>query len=276
VTEVLTARAGRVKAARAILRRAARREQGRFLAEGPQSVREALALPGEVEDLFVTAAAADRHADLVAAARSAGIEPSEVDDRGLASLTETEHPQGLVAVCRTLDHSLDSILSRGSTGPQALRLVAVLAHARDPGNTGTVIRTADAAGCDLVIVTEASVDVYNPKCVRSTAGSLFHVPLVVDVPAADAIAGLRSAGLRIVAADGSGPGTLDDEAGRGALAAPTAWVFGNEAWGLPPATRALADTVVRVPIYGRAESLNLASAAAICLYASAGAQRTVT
>jgi TrmH family RNA methyltransferase len=122
-----------------------------------------------------------------------------------------------------------------------------------------------------VIFADASVDPYNSKCVRSSAGSLFHLPIVVGVPLADALAGLRQAGLAVLAADGSADTRLDDLEAAGRLASPTAWVFGNEAWGLPPDLRALADETVAVPIYGRAESLNLAAAAAVCLYASARA-----
>lgn len=153
------------------------------------------------------------------------------------------------------------------------RLVAVLAHVRDPGNAGTVLRCADAAGADAVVLTDASVDLYNPKAVRASVGSLFHLPVAVGVPVERAVAGLQDAGVRILAADGAGDRDLDDELDRGTMGGPTAWVFGNEAWGLPEETRALADAVVSVPIHGKAESLNLATAAAVCLYASARAQR---
>jgi TrmH family RNA methyltransferase len=164
------------------------------------------------------------------------------------------------------------------------RLVAVLAHVRDPGNAGTVLRAADAAGADAVVLTDASVDVHNPKCVRSTAGSLFHLPVVTGVPLAEAVGALRAAGLTVYAADGAGDVDLDDLLDRAqdarraggpatGLAGPVAWVFGNEAWGLPAADRALADAVVRVPVHGRAESLNLATAATVCLYAAARAHR---
>jgi RNA methyltransferase, TrmH family len=152
-------------------------------------------------------------------------------------------------------------------------LVAVLASVRDPGNAGTVIRTTDAAGADAVVVSDASVDVYNGKCVRASAGSLFHLPLVTGVTVAEALQVLRAGGLRILAADGAAQLDLDTLGDAGGLAGPTAWLFGNEAWGLPAPVRALADDVVRVPIHGRVESLNLAAAAAVCLYASARAQR---
>ncbi len=149
----------------------------------------------------------------------------------------------------------------------------MLAHARDPGNVGTVIRSSDAAGVGGVVLTDASVDPLNPKSVRASAGSLFHLPVVTGPRVEDLVPALQAAGLRVLAADGAGERDLDDLLDDGSLVAPTAWVFGNEAWGLPEATRALCDDVVRVPIHGRAESLNLATAAAICLYASARAQR---
>jgi TrmH family RNA methyltransferase len=180
-------------------------------------------------------------------------------------MADAQTPQGLLAVCRTPDADLDDVLAARP------RLVGVLAHVRDPGNAGTVIRAADAAGADAVVLSEGSVDVYAPKVVRSTAGSLFHLPVVTGIPVAGIVDRLRAAGLTVLAADGAGDRTvaaLD-------LTAPHAWVFGNEAWGLRPEDRELADAVVRVPIYGRAESLNLAMAATVCLYASASAQASV-
>ena len=263
----LSPRSAQVSAARRLAKRAFRAADRRFLAEGPQAVREALALPGTVSALFATVDAASRHADLLAAARDAGIEVRWVSGAVLETLAQTVTPQGVLAVCGFLDVPLPGVLAA------APRLVAVLAHVRDPGNAGTVIRAADAAGADAVVVTRASVDLYNGKCVRASAGSIFHLPVSVGADVADAVAALRAAGLRVLAADGAGPADLDDLDAGGALAGPTAWLFGNEAWGLPAEVRDLADDVVRVPIHGRAESLNLATAAAVCLYASARAQR---
>jgi tRNA G18 (ribose-2'-O)-methylase SpoU len=124
-----------------------------------------------------------------------------------------------------------------------------------------------------VVFADASVDPYNGKCVRASAGSLFHLPVVAGARLEDVVVTLREAGLRIVAADGRAGRSLDDPEVQARLAEPTAWMFGNEAWGLPPELVALADEPVAVPIYGPAESLNLAAAAAVCLYASARAQR---
>ncbi|MFL4903069.1 TrmH family RNA methyltransferase [Streptomyces sp. MMS24-I2-30] len=267
----ISPRSARVAAARRLARRNFRGKERLFLAEGPQAVREAAAhrTAGQATlvELFATGEATERYAAIVAAARAAGARVHLASDEVIADISTTVTPQGLVGVCRFLDTPFEEILA---TGP---RLVAVLAHVRDPGNAGTVLRCADAAGADAVVLTDASVDVYNPKAVRAAVGSLFHLPVAVGVPVEQAVAGLRGAGVRVLAADGAGPDDLDDELDKGTMGGPTAWVFGNEAWGLPQETRALADAVVRVPIHGMAESLNLATAAAVCLYASARAQR---
>jgi len=280
-------RAERVKAVRRLGWRVVRERTGRFVAEGPQAVREALVAHRRSGDvvhaLYVTTAAADRYPDELDLAQAGGVHPVLVTDEVLTAMTDTVTPQGLVAVCATVDRPLPDVLDHLAARPGPV-LVAVLAHVRDPGNAGTVLRAADAAGADAVVLTQASVDVHNPKCVRSTAGSLFHLPVVQGPPLAEAVAGLRERGLVVLAADGGGEHDLDDllddvEAARTLgtdlplLARPTAWLLGNEAWGLPVEHRALADAVVRVPLHGRAESLNLATAATVCLYASARAHR---
>ncbi|MBY8875254.1 RNA methyltransferase [Micromonospora sp. PLK6-60] len=270
VSGPFTPRTPRVVAARRLQRRRDRDAAGRFLAEGPQAVREALARAGTVVELFGTPAALDRYADLAATAAGADIPVSEVTDEALAALAETVAPQGLVAVCRHLDVPLERALSRGP------RLVAVLAEIRDPGNAGTVLRTADAAGAGAVVFAGDAVDPYNGKCVRASAGSLFHVDVVRAADPLAVVAGLRAGGLSILATTGYGDADLDDLADAGRLAAPTAWLFGSEAHGLPPALTEAADERVRVPLHGRAESLNLAAAAAVCLYSSARALRRPT
>jgi RNA methyltransferase, TrmH family len=251
-----------VKAARQLAKRAFRERARLFLAEGPQAAREALRRPGVVTELFVTGQGRLRHLELADHARAAGIAVYEVGGEVMAELAQTITPQGIVAVCRFVDVPLDALLTRKP------RLVAVLVSVRDPGNAGTVLRTADAAGADGVVLAAASVDPYNAKCVRSSAGSLFHLPVVAGPPLPDVITALRAVGLQVLAADGSARHVLDGSDGPD-LARPTAWLFGNEAWGLPAGMLELADTAVAVPIYGHAESLNLAAAAAVCLYASA-------
>jgi RNA methyltransferase, TrmH family len=276
-----------VKDARKLSRRSVRSERRLFLADGPKAVEGALGVPGCVVEVFAAPAAAEQYGDLLADAPV-----TLVDDRALASLSDAKSPAGVVAVCRHLDVDLGSVVSRlASLAPQPppdtavevrarLRpgldttapLLAICADIRDPGNAGTVIRTADAAGADGVVLAGDSVDAYNPKTVRASVGSLFHLPFALERDPAAAVRAAQEAGLTVLAADGGGEADLfeaDD-----LLARPTAWLFGNEAWGLPDALAGLADHRVRIPIHGRAESLNLSTAAALCLYASVRARRT--
>ena len=257
----------RLKAARRLNKRAFRQRERAFLAEGPQAVAEAFHCGAQVSDLFVTVPARTRHHDLVAAIAAAGTPVHVVSGEVMDELAQTVTPQGLLAVCGFVDVPLAEVARA------APALVALLANVRDPGNAGTVLRTADAAGAHAVVFADASVDPYNGKCVRASAGSLFHLPVVAGTRLEEAVVTLRDAGLRIVAADGRAGRSLDDPEVQARLAGPTAWMFGNEAWGLPPELVTLADEPVAVPIYGRAESLNLAAAAAVCLYASARAQQ---
>jgi RNA methyltransferase, TrmH family len=266
--ELTSIRSPRLKAARQLGKRALRQRARAFLAEGPQAVGEALAAGDVVSQLFITATAQARYGELASVAAAQGAEVHPVSGEVMAELAQTVTPQGVLAVCRFVDVPLAAVTGAGT----ALRLVVILANARDPGNAGTVLRTADAAGADAVLFAGSSVDPYNSKCVRASAGSLFHLPVVTGTPVPEAVQALRTAGLQVLAADGGASTTLDDLDAAGTLGRGTGWLFGNEAWGLPAEVRALADSIVAVPIYGRAESLNLAAAAAVCLYASARAQ----
>nr|WP_329957571.1 RNA methyltransferase [Nocardioides anomalus] len=191
-----------------------------------------------------------------------GVPTTLVDERALAALSDSVSPAGVVALCRYVDVPLADALA-------GARLVALCADVRDPGNAGTVIRCADAAGADAVVLAGQSVDLYNPKTIRASVGSAFHLPVAVEPTAADAVRAAREAGLTLLAADGAGELGLYDAALAEVLRGPTAWLFGNEAWGLPEELAALADHRVAIPIHGRAESLNLSTAAALCLYESA-------
>jgi RNA methyltransferase, TrmH family len=222
---------------------------------------------GCVQYLLVTRSSAEKHRELTRTAATAGVAVRITADDVLASLTDTSTPQGVVAVCRMVDRPLADVLGADPA------LVVCCARVRDPGNAGTVIRCADAFGADAVVLSEGSVDAYNSKAVRSSAGSLFHVPLVVGAALSEVVAAARAKGLQVLAADGGGLIDLDQLNVSGGLAGPCLWLFGNEAWGLPADDAALCDQRVRVPIYGAAESLNLAAAAAVCLYATSTAQR---
>lgn len=221
-------------------------------------MREALAA-GAVLESFATAEAAERHPQLTAGA-------DEISGRDAELLSETVTPQGLIAVCRLEQPSLTAVLDA------APRLMAVLVEPNEPGNVGAIIRTADAAGADAVVLV-GGVDAYNGKAVRASAGSLFHLPVVHEPGPATQVLDALAARLGTLATTGEGRADLDDLIDDGTLAAPSAWIFGTEAHGLPAEVLARSAHTVRVPIHGRAESLNLAAAAAVCLYASARAQR---
>jgi TrmH family RNA methyltransferase len=265
---LLTERTPRVVAARKLLRRAARERAGRFLVEGAQAVREAVASGVRVHEVFATGQALDRNADVVAAAEARGIPVTPVSDKAADGLSDTVTPQGLIAVCDLVDVPLTEALEGDP------RLVAVLAGVTEPGNAGTVLRAADAAGADAVLFAGDTVDPHNGKAVRASTGSVFHLPVARERDTGRVLAECRAAGLTLLAADGHGELDLHDPAAAEVLAGPAAWIFGGEAHGVPGTVLAEADHRVRVPVYGRAESLNLATAAAICLYASAAQQRS--
>ncbi|XKH56608.1 RNA methyltransferase [Citricoccus nitrophenolicus] len=297
-------RADRVKKVARLAGRSSRSREGLFLAEGPQSSREALRahlgmlgprpehdagpaqaadrqsprpegytqwIPGRVvESVYLSARVADRDpelAGLVGRAADRGVMVRWVSDEVLDAMADAVTGQGIITVCHIPDTDAATVLA---ALPEP-RLAAVLCRVQDPGNAGTILRAADASGAGVVVLASGSVDVFNPKVVRSTAGSLFHVPVVTSVEAAAALRTLRDRGLAVLAADGYGSVVLDRPPS-GLLSGPTAWLFGNEAQGLSADELALADERVAVPLYGRAESLNVATAATVCLYASAMAQ----
>lgn len=261
-------RSPRVRAVAKLAKKPARAESGLFLLEGPQAVAEALTYrPQLVVELYATPSALERYTDIAQTAVDAGVDVEFVTEHVLDTMADTVTPQGFVAVCHQFPTSIRDIFAASP------RLVAILEEVRDPGNLGTIIRAADAAGADAVILTGRTVDLYNPKVVRSSTGSIFHLPIAVDLELSDVRDRAHEAGLQILAADIKGDDLLSARSA-GLLAEPTAWLFGNEARGLTDETLALADRAVAVPIYGNAESMNLATAASVCLYESAFAQRS--
>ena len=288
-------RADRVKEVARLAGRPSRLKTGTFLAEGPQAVREALSAhrqaleaggPAVVAQVFATEACLERLPELADLSLAAPLRLAT--DEVLAAMADTVNPQGIVAVCHIPSPRLQDVLDAGP------RLIAVLCEVRDPGNAGTILRAADSAGADAVVLTRSSVDIYNPKAVRSTAGSLFHLPVLTGADFDELTDELRNRGITILAADGYGSNDLDalqdeaalrrllpagsdtpaaEESAAPRLEEPTAWLFGNEAQGLSDAELAAADHRVAVPVYGQAESLNVGTAATVCLYASARALR---
>lgn len=251
------------------------------MVEGPQAVREALAVTGCVREVFITPEAQERFPEL-AQLRDGNGRPDDAGQNAtgphapdtvqtdtvwnvvahdvISAISSAVRPQGVVA---TAGHVTRDI---GALHAPSLAVVAV--DVRDPGNAGSLVRVADAAGADAVILAGDCVDIHNPKAVRSSAGSIFHVPLFVEPNSASALQALGD--MQVLAADGAGSMSLFDS--ELDLTRPTAWVMGNEAHGMHAAHVAQVDALVRIPILGRAESLNMAAAAAVCLYATARAR----
>ena len=260
-------RSPRVRSVAKLARREARTATGLFLLEGPQAVAEAMTFrPQLVVELYATPTAIERYTDIAQAAVEGGVDVEFVTEQVLDTMADTVTPQGIVAVCHQFPTSVKDILRSEP------KLIAILEEVRDPGNAGTIIRAADAAGADGVIFTGRSVDLYNPKVVRASTGSIFHLPVAVGAELESVLEKAREAGLTVLAADINGDDLLAARRD-GLLAKPTAWLFGNEARGLSNEHFALADRAITVPIYGHAESMNLATAASVCLYESAFAQR---
>ena len=238
-------------------RHTGRSRAARFLAEGPNLVEAALRR-GLVSEVFATEAASARFAALL------GDAPVQlITERAAKALSDTVTPVGLVAVCRLPEHDLVDVLAASP------RLIAVAVEISEPGNAGTLIRTADAMGADAVILAGHSVDPYNSKCLRASAGSIFAIPVLGEPDAAAVVGRLQQAGLQVLATTVDGEVSLDNAE----LAPPTAWLFGPEAHGLSAELAAVADRRVHIPMPGNTESLNIATAASICLYQSARAAR---
>ncbi|MBD0860257.1 RNA methyltransferase [Gordonia sp. zg691] len=260
MTEILSERSSRVVSYAKLRRAAERRDQGRFLAEGANAVSSALAV-GRAETVLVSDDDQPRHRELLDTAAAAGVPVLVVSARAASKLAETSTPPGIFAVCPLLDVPLDAVLAAQP------RLLAIAVEAREPGNAGTLIRCADAMGADAVVLLGDAVDPHNGKCVRASAGSVFTVPVVRHRALTDGLDAIRRAGIALLATAADGEVVLDHAAD--VLAGRVGWLFGNEAHGLSADIQRFADHRVSIPIRGRAESLNVAAAAAICLYESA-------
>ena len=237
---------------------------------------EALHLPGGVVEVFATEDAGEQYAALRKAVDEAGVPWLSADDDAIAALSGAVTPQGIVAVCRFLDVSLDDVLQplheKSEPGPAPSRDRDLRRRPR-PGQRRHRDPLRRRRGSQGVVLAGHSVDPYNDKTVRASVGSLWHLPVALADDPAECVRRARAAGFVVLAADGAGETDLFDAETAGLLRQPVAWLFGNEAWGLPEELAALADHRVAIPIFGRAESLNLSTAAAVCLYASARARR---
>lgn len=238
-----------------------RAEHRHFLVEGPRAVGAALASGAAVEELVWSPNLAGEDHPLVELARARGVPVGSYSKDCYRKIADVKAPQGLAALVRFPEHDLGAVLARRD----GLYLLAC--RVQDPGNLGAMIRSADAAGAAGVLVARPAADVYNGKTVRATAGSLLNLP-VLALDEAGALAALAAAGVRLVLAEPR----ADADARRADWSRPVAVAVGSEAAGFSAAVRAAAAAAVRIPMWGRAESLNAAAAAALALYAARWAE----
>lgn len=269
-------RSERVRKVAALAGRSARRKQGRFRIEGPQAVRSLLThRPELAREVFLTERAGADHPELAGLARGAAVPVRTVDEQILRALVREGEgssdsaagtlvsPQGVVAVGALPAEDPEAARTALEALPADGPLTVVILHeVRDPGNVGTLIRTADAAGADLVLLTRTSADPFSPKAVRAAVGSLFHLPVLTGAEIQDVLAQLVDASITAAATSGYASSELFSVE----LPARIAWILGNEAHGLDAATLAAAPLTVRIPLAGRAESLNVHTAATVCLF----------
>jgi len=258
----------RVKSVKALHSRAGRRKAGRFIVEGPQGVRSALSAGVVIHEMYVDDNARAGIFDVIDEAYEAGVEIVTAMPHVLAAMGETDHPQGVIAVCSLLDtFTLADVLETAAP-------IVILDQVADPGNVGTIIRTADAVGAAGVLLTPGCADIHNGKVVRATAGSLFHVPVVSDLPMADIIAGVHDAGRALAVATWDGEEGLFEAADSRMVCHRTCWVIGSEAHGVGHEAREAADITVRIPMAEGIESLNAGVSASVVLYVIAHAARS--
>lgn len=260
-------RSAAVVAVKRLQTKQGRKESQTFLVEGPLALRAAFAHHGDIREVFATAEAMIRWDDIAQAGQAAGVEITVVSDGVLEAMAETKSPQGWLATCGIKSFSLTNIVA------ERPNMLVALDHVADPGNVGTIIRTADAAGARGVVMMGESVDPYNGKCVRASAGSIFNLPVLTDVSWETLVATARHQGIVIAVTAADGDCDLFDWLDSTPVMNPTMWVFGSESHGVSADLQQAADVRVRIPIHGSAESLNIASAVAVCLYADADRRR---
>lgn len=253
---ITSARNRHIQSARKLSKRAVRDRERLFLVEGETAVSEAVHSTTALHDLFVSRSVEEKAEDLIQAAARRGARVHEVSDHVMRALSTTTSPPGIVAVASFVDVDAARLLEAD------LDLAVVLALVRDPGNAGTILRTAWAVGADAVFLSKGSVDIYNAKVVRASAGAVFNVPIVREVEVRSLIEGLGTKGLVRIAADPEAKMSYDEVD----MNQPCAVVFGNEAWGVPDEVRGQVDISASIPMKAGAESLNVAIAAALFLF----------
>lgn len=233
-----------------------RQENNQFIIEGIRFVEEAASAGASIKHcLFSDSLKSERAEQLLAKIRNSSTNMHMVEENIIQDICDTKTPQGIVAVIEKRDYSLDDFLSSSD-------FIIIVDRIQDPGNLGTIIRTADAANADSIVLSDGTVDPYSPKVLRSTMGSIFHLPLIICTDILDSLNILKSRGFSICAAslDGNTMYYKENYIGK------TAIVIGNEGSGIDSNIKRYADKLVKIPMPGRAESLNAAVAAGILMF----------
>lgn len=241
------------KSTKALKTKKERDKEGLFVCEGLRFVEE-IANDWKIK-YYAVSESFEKENNLSAFEKRADV--YVFSDKEFSDMSDTENPQGIMAVCEKKQFSLEDIVKKAEGG-----FFVAAEELNDPGNLGTIIRTADACGVDAVILSKGSVDVYNGKVLRSTMGSVFHVPVITDVNIKETIEIMKENGVKVYAAHLKGKKTPY----KFNLKTKTAYLIGNEANGLKEETASLADEYVKIPMPGRAESLNASVAAAVLMY----------
>ncbi|MCB6611320.1 RNA methyltransferase [[Clostridium] symbiosum] len=256
-----------VRAVSSLVKKAkARREQGLFIVEGAKMFSE---LPKEkLKETYVSESFLRQHGEK-AAALLRGIHYEEVSDDVMKYMSDTQTPQGILAVAEQFYHTLEEVLERGGEERGNAAHLMILETIQDPGNLGTILRAGEGAGITGVVMNSATADIYNPKVIRSTMGSIYRVPFVYVDDLEKALVLIKSKGIRLYAAHLKGTGNYEDEDYR----KDTGFLIGNEANGLTEETAAMADCYVKIPMAGKVESLNAAVAASVLMFEAARQRR---
>ncbi len=235
-----------------------RKKEGKFILEGTRAVEEALAADWPVEAIFYTrqAAAGEKVRHILAKAKARRINRQEISPVLCRGLADTETPSGIMALVKRFDYQLKDIFQNQPS------LLVLADGIQDPGNLGTIIRSTDAAGAQGVIITKGTVDLYNPKVIRATMGSFFHLPVVMAGTLEELRDFMATFNLQLIAGQQKSPKLIKAVN----LTLPTVLAVGNEAYGLSPEVLNLANHAVSIPMPGKTESLNAAIAISIMLY----------
>ena len=256
-TQITSASNPKIKEALDIKNKRSKYKHAAFIVEGPHLIEMALASGHQIKEVFFTSAFSAKKdgQKILREIRKKTDELFEVTEQIMNKLADTETPQGIIATASYAEKNLEEIRFK------SVPLIVAVDGVQEPGNLGAIIRTSDAAGADAVIILKGTCDVFMQKTIRATAGSIFNIPIIY-AGTDKFLEWLKSNGIMLIATVLDSDKSIFDTG----LKKPIAFVFGNEAHGVSNEIKRKADLILKIPIYGKAESLNVSASAAVCLY----------